>query len=274
LNELIYASAVIAAASFAQSVSGVGFVMVATPFLLSIMNVKDAVVVSCSMAIVSQLLVIFNHWRKVHPQMFLNFVLGSAAGAPVGIWFFSATSLTSLKSIVGVVLVGISAFSLQRIYKTWGVMDTTTAYRLSAESPPRWSPGELARCCAGRAGTVQMAIGVVAGFFGASIGMPGIPLTAYYSAVNVDKEVARSTTLLFFIVLLSAVIAANYWAGAISATAYDLAPWLIPSVVVGMLLGNRAFPYLPQRWFQLILNLTILYSACRILAELFLPAAR
>jgi uncharacterized membrane protein YfcA len=274
LNELIYASAVIAAASFAQSVSGVGFVMVATPFLLSIMNVKDAVVVGCSMAIISQLLVIFSHWRKVHPQMFLNFVLGSAAGAPVGIWFFSATSLTSLKSIVGVVLVGISAFSLQRIYKTWRVMDTTTAYRLSAESPPRWSPGELARCCAGRAGKVQMAIGVVAGFFGASIGMPGIPLTAYYSAVNVDKEVARSTTLLFFIVLLSATLAANYLAGSVSATASELAPLLVPSVVVGMLLGNRAFPYLPQRWFQLILNLTILYSACRILSELFLPAVR
>jgi uncharacterized membrane protein YfcA len=269
LNELIYASAVIAAASFAQSVSGVGFVMVATPFLLSIMNVKDAVVVSCSMAIVSQLLVIFNHWRKVHPQMFLNFVLGSAAGAPVGIWFFSVTSLTSLKSIVGVVLAGISAFSLQRIYKTWRVMDSTTAYQLSAETPPLWHPKELARCCSGRAGKVQLLIGSVAGFFGASIGIPGIPLTVYYSAVNVDKEVARSTTLLFFIVLLSAVVAANYWAGAISATAYDLAPWLIPSVVIGMLLGNKAFPYIPQRWFQLILNLIILYSACRILTELF-----
>jgi hypothetical protein len=119
-----------------------------------------------------------------------------------------------------------------------------------------------------------MAIGVVAGFFGASIGMPGIPLTAYYSAVNVDKEVARSTTLLFFIVLLSATLAANYLAGSVSAAAGELAPLLIPSVIVGMLLGNRAFPYLPQRWFQLILNLTILYSACRILAELLLPAVR
>jgi len=52
-------------------------------------------------------------------------------------------------------------------------------------------------------------------------------------------------------------------------TAGELAPLLVPSVVVGMLLGNRAFPYLPQRWFQLTLNLIILYSACRILTEFF-----
>jgi uncharacterized membrane protein YfcA len=269
VSDLVYASIVIAAASFAQSVSGVGFVMVATPFLLSIMNVKDTVVISCSMSIISQVITICGHWRKVHPQMFLNFVLGSCIGAPIGIWFFSATSLATLKSTVGVVLVGISAFSLLRIYKTWRVMDTTTAYQLSAESPPRWSPRDLVRCGAGRAGKVQLVIGSVAGFFGASIGMPGIPLTVYYSAVNVDKEVARSTTLLFFIVLLSATLAANYVTGSVSTTARDLAPLLIPAVVFGMLLGNKAFPYLPQRWFQLSLNLIILYSACRILTEFF-----
>jgi hypothetical protein len=33
-----------------------------------------------------------------------------------------------------------------------------------------------------------------------------------------------------------------------------------------MLLGNAVFPHIPQRWFQLILNMIILYSACRILA--------
>jgi uncharacterized membrane protein YfcA len=126
---------------------------------------------------------------------------------------------------------------------------------------------ELLRCISDRAGKVQLFIGSIAGFFGASIGMPGIPLTVYYSAVNVDKEVARSTTLSFFIVLLSATLAANYGAGTISATVYGMAPLLIPSVFIGMVIGNKVFPYIPQRWFQLILNLIILYSACRILIE-------
>jgi uncharacterized membrane protein YfcA len=115
---------------------------------------------------------------------------------------------------------------------------------------------------------VQLVIGSIAGFFGASIGMPGIPLTVYYSTVNVEKEVARSTTLLFFIVLLSGTVAANYLAGAVGPTVYTMAPFLVPAVVAGVLLGNKAFPYIPQRWFQLILNLIILYSSCRILAEL------
>ena len=99
--------------------------------------------------------------------------------------------------------------------------------------------------------------------------MPGIPLTVYYSAINVDKEVARSTTLSFFIVLLSATVAANYGAGAISENVYSMAPLLIPSVFIGMVTGNMVFPYIPQRWFQFILNSIILYSACRILIGYF-----
>ena len=267
VSDLVYASIVIACASFSQSVSGVGFVMVATPFLLAIMNVKDTVVVTCSMAVISQVIIIYKHWRAIHPRMFLNFVLGSAVGAPIGIWFFSITSLATLKLIVGVVLFCISSFALHKIYKTWQIMDSTTAYKISPETPLLWNLKELLQCISDRAGKVQLFVGSIAGFFGASIGMPGIPLTVYYSAVNVDKEVARSTTLSFFIVLLSATVAANYAAGSISPNFYSMAPLLVPSVVIGMLLGNRVFPFIPQRWFQLILNSIILYSAFRILLE-------
>jgi uncharacterized membrane protein YfcA len=67
---------------------------------------------------------------------------------------------------------------------------------------------------------------------------------------------------------LSLTLAANCGAGTIGATVYRMAPLLIPSVFVGMLIGNMAFPHIPQRWFQLILNSIILYSACRMLIDL------
>lgn len=265
MSDIVYASIVIAFATFSQSVSGVGFVMVATPFLLAIMNVKDTVVIGFSMALLSQLVIVYKTWRVIHPQMFFNFVLGSAVGAPIGLWFFSVTSFALLKLVVGIALFSISAFSLYKIYNSWAVLDSTTTYQISPGAPPRWAMKELLTW--DRAGRVQLMIGSVAGFFGASIGMPGIPLTVYYSAVNVDKEVARSTTLSFFIVLLSLTLAANYGIGAVSARIYGMAPLLIPSVFVGMVIGNKVFPYIPQRWFQLLLNSIILYSACRILIE-------
>jgi uncharacterized membrane protein YfcA len=267
VSDIIYASIVIACASFAQSVSGVGFVMVATPFLLAIMSVKDTVVIGFSMSLLSQVVIVYKTWRRIHPRMFCNFVLGSALGAPIGLWFFSATSFTLLKLTVGIALFSISSFSLYKIYDNWHTIDSTTTYQLSSGASPPWNMKELLRWDG--AERVQLLIGSVAGFCGSSIGMPGIPLTVYFSAVNVDKEVARSTTLSFFIVLLSLTLAANYGAGTISATVYSMAPLLIPSVFIGMLIGNLAFPHIPQRWFQLILNLIILYSACRILIEFF-----
>jgi uncharacterized protein len=267
VSDIVYASIVIAFASFSQSVSGVGFVMVATPFLLPIMNVKDTVVIAFSMALLSQVFIVCKTWRVTHPRMFVNFVLGSALGAPIGLWFFSVASFALLKLIVGVALLSISAFSLFKICRHWAVLDSTTAYRISADAPPIWNMKELLQW--DRSGRVQLLVGSVAGFFGASIGMPGIPLTVYYSAVNVDKDVARSTTLSFFIVLLSLTLAANYGIGAISVKAYGMAPLLVPAVLVGMVIGNKIFPYIPQRWFQLILNSIILYSACRIFIGYF-----
>jgi uncharacterized membrane protein YfcA len=78
VSDILYASIVIACASFSQSVAGVGFVMVATPFLLPIMNVKDTVLITFSMAVISQIIIVYKHWRVIHPRMFLNFVIGIA----------------------------------------------------------------------------------------------------------------------------------------------------------------------------------------------------
>jgi uncharacterized protein len=267
VNDILYASIVIACASFSQSVAGVGFVMVATPFLLPIMNVKDTVLITFSMAVISQIIIVTKHWRVIHPRMFLNFVLGSALGAPLGLWLFSVASFATLKLIVGMALFSISSYSLYTIFRNWHIMDSTAAYQISPEAPVIWSMKELLRCLSDRAGKLQLLVGSIAGFFGPSIGMPGIPLTVYFSAVNVDKEVARSTTLSFFIVLCLVTLAANFGAGTISPTVYDMAPPLVPSLLIGMAVGNRVFPHIPQRWFQLILNLIILYSACRILME-------
>jgi uncharacterized protein len=269
VSDIIYASIVIAFASFSQSVAGVGFVMIATPFLLPILNVKDTVLITFSMSVISQIIIICKHWRVIHPRMFINFVLGSALGAPLGLWLFSVSSFSTLKLIIGITLFLISSYSLCNIYRNWHSMDSTAAYRISPDAPLCWNMKDLLQCISNRAGKLQLFVGSIAGFFGPSIGMPGIPLTVYFSSVNVDKEVARSTTLSFFIVLCFVTLGANYGAGTISTTVYDMAPRLIPSLLIGMVIGNMVFPHIPQRWFQLIINSIILYSACKILIEYF-----
>ena len=144
-------------------------------------------------------------------------------------------------------------------------MNSTASYRITSEVPAVWSLKDLLHGLAERGGIKQFLVGSIAGFFGPSIGMPGIPLTVYFSAVNMNKEVARSTTLAFFIVICIVTLGANYGAGAITPIVYETAPLLIPALLAGMVLGNIVFPHISQRWFQLILNLTIFYSSCRIL---------
>jgi uncharacterized membrane protein YfcA len=182
---------------------------------------------------------------------------------------FSVASFATLKLIVGMALFSISLYSLYNITRNWDIMDSTAAYQVSSEAPASWSMKDLSQCISDRAGKLQLFVGSIAGFFGPSIGMPGIPLTVYFSVVNVDKEGARSTTLSFFIVLCFVTLAANFGAGTVNATVYDMTPMLIPSLLIGMAIGNMVFPHIPQRWFQLILNLVILFSACRILVEYF-----
>lgn len=267
MSDILYASIIIGCASFSQSVAGVGFVMVATPFLLSILDVKDTVLITFFLSLICQIIIILRHWHKVHPQMFLNFVIGSAIGAPFGLWLFSVASIYTLKFIVGISLLSISSFSLYKIRENWKLMDSTATFRITKESPASWSMSELRQGFSGRVGVTQLFVGSVAGFFGPSIGMPGIPLTVYFSVVNMDKEAARSTTLGFFIVICLITLLANYFTGNISPTVYRMAPLLVPAVLAGMVIGNLVFPKIPQRWFQLILNLIIFYSSIKILSE-------
>ncbi|MCE5241804.1 MAG: sulfite exporter TauE/SafE family protein [Desulfobacteraceae bacterium] len=269
VNDIVYASIVIVFASFSQSISGIGFVMVATPFLLPILNVKDTILITFSVSLISQILIVYKHWRVIHPRMFLNFVIGSALGAPAGLWLFSVASFETLKLILGVSLFSISSFSIHRLYKNWSVMDGCTTCRISPEAPMPWNRKELLRCVSDRAGKIQLLTGTLAGFFGLGIGMAGVPLTVYFSVANIDKDVARATTLSFFIVLCALTLGANYGFGAIGETVYTMVPLLVPSLLIGMAAGNMVFPHIPQRWFQLILNSIILYSACKILIESF-----
>jgi uncharacterized membrane protein YfcA len=149
--------------------------MVATPFLLAILEVKDTVLITFFLSLICQIIIIMRHWRLVHPQMFLNFVIGSAIGAPFGLWLFSVASIYTLKFIVGISLLSISSFSLYKIRENWKLMDSTATFRITKESPASWSMSELRRGFSGRAGGTQLFVGSVAGFFGPSIGMPGIP---------------------------------------------------------------------------------------------------
>jgi uncharacterized membrane protein YfcA len=248
-------------------VAGVGFVMVATPFLLSILDVKDTVLITFFLSVICQILIVYRHWRLIHPQMFLNLVFGSLIGAPFGLWLFSVASLSILKFIIGITLLSIASFALYKLRGAWHTIDSTTSYKITPESPALWRTHEMWRGITDRKGKMQLFVGGMAGFFGPSIGMPGIPLTVYFSAVNMDKEAARSTTLSFFIIICLVTLLANYFTGNVSTTVFRTAPLLIPAVLAGMVLGNLAFPRIPQRWFQLILNLIILYSSLKILSE-------
>lgn len=265
MSDIFYASIIMACASFSQSVSGVGFAMVATPFLLTIMNVKDAVLIGFSMALLSQLIVVCRHWRAIHPQMCFNFALGSAVGAPFGLWIFSASNFAALQLIVCVALFSIALYSLCRIGRNWRTIDRSLSYQLRKEAVAFWNIKEFFRW--GRAGRIQLLVGSIAGFFGTSIGMPGIPLTVYFNTLNVEKDVARSTSLAFFIILLGATLVINGWAGTISLRVLAMAPWLTPAVLIGVVVGNLVFPHIPQRWFQLTLNMIILYSGLKILVD-------
>ena len=267
MSNIAYASIVIASASFSQSVAGVGFNIVSTPFLLAILNVKDTILLIFFLSIICQILIVFRHWRLIQPQMFLNFVLGSMCGAFPGLWLFLTASFSTIKFIIGISLFSIAAFTLFQLRRNWHTIERTTSYRITPEAPAVWNARVLWDGIADRRGRTQLFVGGMAGFFGASIGMAGIPLTVYFSLVNMDKEAARSTTLSFFIIISLVVLLANYSAGTVSTTVVRIAPILIPAVLVGMVIGNLVFPKIPQRWFQLILNLTILYSATRILNE-------
>lgn len=161
---------VVLVATLIRSTFGFGEALVAVPLLALRLPVQVAAPLAVLVSITVAAIVIAQDWRHVHVRSATGLVLCTAFGIPVGLWMLMRTSESTVKRILGVIIIGFSLYSLLRPRVR------------RARHPGAWLVG----------------CGFVAGVLGGAYGMNGPPLVVYGSLRGWSPQQFRATLQGYF----------------------------------------------------------------------------
>jgi uncharacterized membrane protein YfcA len=207
----LYAMVVIFLATLIRSVFGFGEALFAVPLLALRMPIAVAAPLAVLVSVLVAGAVVIQDWRSVEWRSAAGLILSALFGIPLGLWLLAKGDDRLVRSLLGVILVAFSAYSLAG----------RTKLRLHQN---QW--GWLIGC------------GFLSGVLGGAYGMNGPPLAFYGALRRWSPQHFRATLQGYFlpasVVGLVGYLALGLWGAAV--TRYFL--WSLPGVVVAVSLGR------------------------------------
>ncbi len=195
-------------ASLAQGVTAFGFALISVPFLVLVLDVKDAVVIVSLLALSSEVLLAFRVWNDVHWRTVGTLMVGSWIGMPLGLLVLLRVPDEVLRLVVGlaaIVLAGALAAGMR-----------ITARGLRTE----------------------FAVGALSGILQTSTSISGPPIVAYLVGRGHDRDEFRGVMALYL--LAGSIVAVGIFvvAGVVTRDVVLLALVGLPAVLIGNTSGN------------------------------------
>jgi uncharacterized membrane protein YfcA len=198
-------------ATLIRSTLGFGEALVAVPLLAIFIPITVAAPLAVLISVVVAAVIVVQDWRRVELRSASGLILSSLPGIPIGVLLLARGNEHAVKTILGLVIVGFSLYSLL----------ARKARRLTNEHP-----GWLLGC------------GFLSGVLGGAYGMNGPPLAVYGAFRGWSPQHFRATLQGYFLpvslVGLAGYAALGLWKPAL--TWYFLLS--LPVVGVAILLGR------------------------------------
>ncbi len=218
--------AVVFAASLLQSVTGIGFGVIAGPMLLVAMGSADAIQVSIVLSFMIAVILLPTIFANINKRLMGPLLIGVCIGSPFGALAFAYLSIDTLK-IFAAIVVGFMTLISTGIFARYPIFERDSKMR-------------------------RVAIGWVCGILNSTLAMPGPPVAAYATAIRRNKDVVRSTTLGTFLLAYPLAMGFQVGVGGLSAELGPMAQslWLptVAGAVGGLLIAKRV----PEKLFKLI----------------------
>jgi uncharacterized membrane protein YfcA len=205
-------------AALLQTATGFGFSLIAAPLLLLVYAPQTAIQLNIILGLAVSVIMLPRAAREADAALLRRMALGTLAGAPLGLAIFVSGNVVLLKGIVAALALGLAVL---------------LAFRF-----------QFARS-RGR----DYGIGAASGLLTTSIGVPGPPLMLYFSGGQFTKQVARATTLTFFLFAYGGSLAFQV-AGSGFAEGVGAAVLLcLPLTLLGVAIGQLIFGFINQLVF-------------------------
>jgi uncharacterized membrane protein YfcA len=247
MSDWIVVNVIVALAALLQAITGSGFAIMATPFLLLVMESRECIQISIFLSFLIALVMTPKISQDINWLLLKRLIIGGFLGVPAGLWIFIHLPVGTVKLVVAIVILVVSAFTLWRWRQPVVSQEGGLITRYS--------------------GWIEMTTGFASGVLTASIGMPGVPLAMYFTQGHISKEQIRSTTLGFFIVVYISSVVLQTMTGQIDGKTMFSVLTLVPATLSGMVIGTRLFGKVNQKRFQILINGILLYTGIHMISS-------
>ncbi|WP_404430050.1 sulfite exporter TauE/SafE family protein [Sutcliffiella horikoshii] len=234
--EIVAFILIILIASVLQTSTGFGFSILATPFLLLLFELSEAIQINLILSLVISISLIMKIRNDIDLGILGRFVAGSVTGLPIGIIIFLLIDIEKLKLAVSLIILVLTVMLVLK-------------FRIKQNKKR------------------DLLVGGLSGLFTTSIGMPGPPLLLYFSGTNTEKEKLRGTTLAFFLfIYLVSLVIQIIFVGT-NKTVWVSSLCGLPLVFVGLYLGQQLFKWINQRIFRIFTYIILIFTGIYLLIE-------
>ena len=217
--EIVWVAGVILLGTFVQGLTGFGLALVSVPLLSLLLDVKVAVPVAGLFGWMITFPLVYKMRQHVQWRTALVMVVGSLPGSWLGASLLKFMPARYILIAMGIVLVASSIYALRKKGAVLAGTDT---------------------------GVFPALAGFFSGTLGASVGEPGPPAIAYTSMQPWTSDQVKASLLFFFMLQMVGAIAGFWNKDLLSAEVFSLFAWGLPSFVVGLFAGMRAWEVLKK----------------------------
>jgi uncharacterized membrane protein YfcA len=239
---VLFVVAVVLAATTAQTVAGFGFALVAVPFFVAVLDVRDAVVLTTLLGLLNNAIVARTAWRHVPWRAVGPMLTGAFAGMPLGLAVLLFAPEDALRFGVGV---------------------STLVMAAALASGLRFSDRSVAS---------ELGVGLISGVLNTSTSMNGPPVVLYLQGRQHPPYEFRGALAVFFFACSAATLAAFFATRIVTGEALALSAAGLPAVGAGSVLGHalvrRVEPALFRRLVFVLLAVSALSAVASSLARL------
>jgi uncharacterized protein len=237
-----YVIGVIFLATLIRSTLGFGEALVAVPLLAMRIPITAAAPLAVLVSIVVAGVVVVQDWRHVQLRSASGLILSSLPGIPLGLLLLARGNEHAVKSILGLVIVAFSIYSLT---------NTTVHIREN-----HW--GWLLGC------------GFLSGVLGGAYGMNGPPLAVYGALRRWSPQHFRATLQGYFLPASLAGLLGYIFLRLLGATVTRLLLLSLPAVAIAVLLGRAINHRLKGRGFFRTVYIGLILIGAILILQAFL----
>jgi uncharacterized membrane protein YfcA len=231
MSIIILSLLIIFLASFVQGVTGFGFALIAVPLLSKMIPLQSVVPIIVLFSFFSNIMILLQVKQYIDLRKMKLLVVSSLIAAPLGTYLLLVVNSNILKIIIGIIIIVFAIFLIKG-YK----------FPIKNES----------------FGIVP--VGFASGLLNGSISFSGPPVVLFLSNQGVEKHVFRANLTAYAFILNIVTIGSYFISGLINKGVITYTCWFFITMIVGVLLGNKAVNKINERQFRKITLLLIIFS--------------